>query len=91
MLSLSSLFFNIWKLKNELRRLHETMENPNFMKDFLNALKNDTRLQILKKIVRTRYSASKLQQELKKMGHSHSQYTIVEEYLRPLLRSWACY
>jgi predicted transcriptional regulator len=72
-------------LKNELRRLHETMENPNFMKDLLNALKNDTRLQILKKIVRVRYSVRKLQQELKKTGHPHSQYTIVEEYLRPLL------
>jgi predicted transcriptional regulator len=76
---------NIWKLKNELRRLHETMENPNFMKDLLNALKNDTRLQILKKIVRVRYSVRKLQQELKKTGHSHSQDTIVEWYLRPLL------
>jgi hypothetical protein len=76
---------NIWKLKNELRRLHETMENPNFMKDLLNALKNDTRLQILKKIVRVRYSVRKHQQELKKTGHSHSQYTIAEEYLRPLV------
>jgi predicted transcriptional regulator len=76
---------NIWKLKNELRRLHETMENPNFMKELLNALKNDTRLQILKKIVRVRYSVRKLQQELKKTGHSHSQYNIVEWYLRPLL------
>jgi DNA-binding transcriptional ArsR family regulator len=76
---------NIWKLKNELRRLHETMANPNFMKDLLNALKNDTRLQILKKIVRAPYSVCKLQQELKKMGHFHSQYTIVEWYLHPLL------
>jgi hypothetical protein len=73
---------NIWKLKNELRRLHETMENPNFMKDLLNALKNDTRLRILKKIVRVSYSVRNLQQELKKTGYSHSQYTIVEEYLR---------
>jgi DNA-binding transcriptional ArsR family regulator len=76
---------NIWKLKNELRRLHETMANPNFMKDLLNVLKNGTRLQILKKIVRAPYSVCRLQQELKKMGHLHSQYTIVEWYLRPLL------
>ena len=25
---------NVWKLKNELRRLRETMDNPNFIKDF---------------------------------------------------------
>src|SRR5208283_2756989 len=36
-----------WKLKNELRRLHKIMENPDFMKDLLNVLKNETRLQIL--------------------------------------------
>jgi predicted transcriptional regulator len=74
-----------WKLKNELRRLHETMENPNFMKDLMNVLKNDTRLHILQAIAKSRLSLSKLQQELKKTGHLHSQDTIAEEYLRPLL------
>jgi predicted transcriptional regulator len=74
-----------WKLKNELRRLNETMENPNFMKDLMNVLKNDTRLHILMTIGRGRYSVSKLQQELKKVGHLHSQDTIAEEYLGPLL------
>jgi len=76
---------NIWKMKNELRRLRETMDNPNFIKDLFNALKNNTRLRILKAIVKGRYSVSKLQEELKKAGHSHSQETISEEYLRPLL------
>ena len=75
-----------WKLKNELRRLNETMENPNFMKDLMNVLKNDTRLHILQTITKNHYSVSKLQQELKKTGHVHSQDTITEEYLRPLLK-----
>jgi len=35
--------------------------------------------------VKSRYSVSKLQEELKKAGYSHSQETITEEYLRPLL------
>jgi predicted transcriptional regulator/DNA-binding HxlR family transcriptional regulator len=76
---------NVWKLKNELRRLRETMGNPDFIKNLFNVLKNETRLHILKAIVRGRYSISQLQQELKKTGHSHSQDTINEEYLRPLL------
>ncbi len=76
---------NVWKLRNELRRLGETMENPTFMKDLLNVLKNDTRLQILQTIAKSRHSVSKLQQELKKAGYLHSQDTIAEEYLRPLL------
>jgi predicted transcriptional regulator len=62
------------------------MENPNFMKDLMNVLKNDTRLHILQTITKNHYSVSKLQQELKKTGHVHSQDTITEEYLRPLLK-----
>jgi predicted transcriptional regulator/predicted DNA-binding ArsR family transcriptional regulator len=61
------------------------MESPSFMKDLLNVLKNDTRLRILQAIVKGRYTVSKLQQELKKEGFLHSQDTIAEEYLRPLL------
>jgi predicted transcriptional regulator len=76
---------NVWKLRNELRRLCETMENPNFMKDLMNVLKNDTRIAILQAIAKGRYSVSKIQQELKKAGYLHSQDTIAEEYLRPLL------
>jgi predicted transcriptional regulator len=48
-------------------------------------LKNETRLHILSAIVNGRYSVSQLQQELKKVGHSRSQDTINEEYLRPLI------
>ncbi len=76
---------NIWKMKNELRQLREAMDNPNFIKDLFNTLKNNTRLHVLKAIVKHRYSVSKLQEELKKAGYSHSQETINQEYLRPLL------
>jgi predicted transcriptional regulator len=62
------------------------MENPNFMKDLLNVLKNDTRLQIMQAFAKGRYSVSKLQQELKKAGYLHSQDTLAEEYLQPLLQ-----
>ena len=75
----------VYKLKNELRKLRETMDNPNYIKELFNVLKNQTRLHILKAIVNGRYSVSQLQQELKKTGHSHSQDTINEEYLQPLM------
>ena len=74
-----------WKLKNELRILHKNIENPDFMKDLMNVLKNDARLHILMTIAKGHYSVSKLQQELRKTGHSLSQDNIVEEYLRPLV------
>lgn len=76
---------NVWKLKNELRMLHVTMENPNFKKDLFNVLKNNTRLHILRAIVRGQHSVSKLQEQLRKAGYTHSQETINEEYLRPLI------
>lgn len=75
----------VYNLKNELRKLRETMDNPNYIKELFNVLKNETRLHILKAIVNGRYSVNQLQQELKKTGHSHSQDTINEEYLQPLL------
>jgi DNA-binding HxlR family transcriptional regulator/predicted transcriptional regulator len=75
----------VYKLKNVLRKLRETMDNPNYIKELFNVLKNQTRLHILKAIVNGRYSVSQLQQELKKTGHSHSQDTINEEYLQPLM------
>jgi DNA-binding HxlR family transcriptional regulator len=75
----------VYKLKNELRKLRETMDNPNYIKELFNVLKNETRIHILQAIVNGRYSVSQLQQELKKTGHSHSQDTISEEYLRPLM------
>jgi predicted transcriptional regulator len=76
---------NVWKLKNELRTLRGTMDNPNFIKDLLNVLKNNTRLHILRAIVKGRHSVIKLQEQLKEAGYTHSQETINEEYLRPLI------
>ena len=77
---------NLWRLKNELRQLRDTMDDPNFIKELFNVLKNSTRLQILKTIVRGRHSMSHLQEELKKAGYSHSCDTISEEYLQPLMQ-----
>ena len=75
----------VYKIKNELRRLGEAMNNPDYMRELFNVLKNATRLGILQATVGGRYSVSQLQQEQKKAGHSHSQDTLIKEYLRPLL------
>jgi len=76
---------NLWKLKNELRQLRDKMDDPNYIKELLNVLKNSTRLQILKTIARGRHSVTNLQEELKKAGYSHSRDTISQEYLQPLM------
>lgn len=75
----------IWKQKNEFRILHEKMKNSNFLTNLLNTLKNKRRLKILDIISNCRHSISKLQDELKRLGYYHSQQTITEEYLTPLI------
>jgi DNA-binding HxlR family transcriptional regulator/predicted transcriptional regulator len=75
----------VYRLKNELRMLRGAMDQPNYIKELFNVLKNETRLHILKAIADGRYSVSQLQQELKRTGRNHSQDTINEEYLQPLM------
>jgi predicted transcriptional regulator len=76
---------NTWKLKNEFRELYKRMQNPDFMTHLLNTLKNKRRLQILKMISEGHYTTPRIQQELKELGYHHSQETITEEYITPLL------
>ena len=76
---------SIWKLKNEFRGLHKKLQDPDFATHLLNALKNKRRLQVLEIISKGRISTSRLQQELGKLNHSHSQKTIIEEYIEPLV------
>jgi predicted transcriptional regulator len=77
----------VWKLKSEFRVLGEKMNGSGFMTRLLNTLKNKRRLQVLDTISRGKYSLERLQQELKKSGYYHSQQTIAEEYLHPLVEA----
>jgi transposase len=74
-----------WKLKNQFRNLYKVTRNPDFMTRLTNTLKNKTRLQLLEIVTKGRYSIARLQQELKTLGFTHSQQTIVEEYVTPLI------
>lgn len=78
---------SIWKLKNALRKLYEKMRNPNFLIDLLNTLKNKRRLHILEILSNGRCSIVRLQRELGKIGYHHSQGTIMEEYINPLMET----
>ena len=75
----------VYKLKSELRNLHEMMSNPKYLKTLLNVLKNETRLHILQLLANGKYYVSQLQEELKKTGQKYSQTTISEECLQPLI------
>jgi DNA-binding HxlR family transcriptional regulator len=75
-----------YKLKNELRKLRETIDNPNYIKELFNVLKNEARFHLLQAIVNGKCSVSQLHQVLKKIGYSYSRQSLSEEYLGPLIR-----
>jgi predicted transcriptional regulator len=74
-----------WRLKHQIRVLHERIQKPDFLEHLLNTLKNRRRLQILKMTNRQHRSITQLQEKLKSLGHSHSQQTILEEYMTPMI------
>lgn len=76
----------IWKLKNELKNLNKKIDNPGFFSNLLNALKNSRRIQILEILSNNPNSITSLQHELKKHGYFHSQKTILNEYISPMIQ-----
>jgi len=77
----------IWKMKNQSLRLYDKLKSSCYMNSLLNALKNRRRLQVLELISKRRLPLDRIQQELKKQGFDHSQSTIIEEYLNPLIET----
>jgi predicted transcriptional regulator len=76
-----------WKLKNQLRNMHEKISKPDFTENLLNTLKNQRRLKILDIMSRQSYSISKVQEKMSSLGYKHSQQTIMEEYVAPLIEA----
>ena len=77
----------VYKLKNELRTLREKMDNPDYIKELFNVLKNEIRFNILQTIVNGGCSIGQLHQMLKKTGDSYSQQNLIDEHLIPLIRA----
>jgi predicted transcriptional regulator len=74
-----------WKMKNQIRNLHEKIHGTDFLDRLFNSLKNNRRLRILNLVARQRSSLIQLQTELKSRGYGHSRQTIVDEYIVPMI------
>ncbi|MCL1965583.1 MAG: hypothetical protein FWF66_04720 [Candidatus Bathyarchaeota archaeon] len=75
----------LYRLKNELRSLQSILNNPNYMTDFFNVLKNPTRLHVFQMIISSRCTLAKIQQELRSINVKQSVNSITEEYIQPLI------
>ena len=76
----------IWKAKNELLEINKILQESNHPRELFNAVKNKRRLKIMDALSERTYSIRELQEYLKKNGYYHSQRTITNEYLKPLLK-----
>jgi len=76
---------HVWRLRNELKRLRGVITQKDYQSTLLNTLKNERRLRILKLLSKSAFSIPYLQKELKGSGFSHSQETILSEYVEPLM------
>jgi predicted transcriptional regulator len=62
------------------------VQDPRFPEMLLNTLKNERRLQLLDMLSKQPLSISQVQKRLSSLGFKHSQETIIEEYISPLVR-----
>jgi predicted transcriptional regulator len=76
---------HVWRLRNELKQLRGIITREDYQNTLLNTLKNERRLKILKLLSKNAFSIPHLQKELKDSGFSHSQETILSEYIEPLM------
>ncbi|MGE5533554.1 MAG: hypothetical protein ACM3UN_04320 [Bacillota bacterium] len=74
----------MYTLKSELRQLWEAIDNPNYIKELFNAIKNVKRLHVMQVLANDTFSLSVLQQNLKKAGYSYRQDLLSEECLPAL-------
>jgi predicted transcriptional regulator len=67
--------------------MYEKIIKPDFTENLLNTLKNQRRLQIMDIISKQSYAISKVQEKMSALGYKHSQQTMIEEYIAPLIEA----
>jgi predicted transcriptional regulator len=77
---------DIWRVKHEILETRKLAGESHHAKQLLNVLKNQRRLAILAKLCDTPLSLKELQRALRQMGFIHSQSTIREAYVKPMLQ-----
>ncbi len=75
----------IWRAKNEFLEMNGTVCRKDHVNSLLNATKNDRRQKVMEALCDHPRSMTGLQEYLKRKGYYHSQHTIANEYVQPLL------
>jgi len=78
---------DIWRVKHEILETRRVVGENNHGRQLLNVLKNNRRWKTLETLCEHSCSLKELQQDLRKSGFRHSQQTIVEAYLKPMIKT----
>jgi len=76
----------VWRVKHEILEIRRVAGENTHTRRLLNAMKNKRRLKILDALCERSRNVKELQMHLRESGFHHSHRTIVEAYLKPLMR-----
>lgn len=77
----------IWKAKNDLFEMNGVLCEDGYIHKLLNAVKNDRRQKVIEGLSEHPRSIKGLQEYLKSKGYYHSQQTIADAYVEPLVKT----
>jgi len=77
---------DIWRVKHEILEIRRAVGESKHMSQLLNVLKNKRRWKTLETLCERSRSRKELQQDLRKNGFRHSRSTILEAYLKPMIK-----
>jgi DNA-binding HxlR family transcriptional regulator len=77
----------IWRTKNEFLEMNKILSRDDHMHNLLNAVKNSRRTKVMNALSKRPQGTQSLQEYLKNSGYHHSQRTINNEYVEPLIET----
>jgi DNA-binding HxlR family transcriptional regulator len=77
---------DVWRVKHEILETRGVVSEGNHVRRLLNVLKNQRRLRIIDAMRERPLGLEELQSDLREAGFMHSRRTIIEAYVRPMIR-----
>jgi len=77
---------DVWRVKHEILEMRRVVSESSHARRLLNVLKNNRRWKALDVLCERPRSVRELQRDLRGSGFRHSRRTIVEAYLKPMIR-----
>jgi len=77
---------DVWRVKHEILEIKRAVSEVNHVRQLLNVLKNKRRWKVLDVLCERSRSVKELQRDLRESGFRHSCRTIVDAYVKPMIK-----